>query len=71
MILREMVTSFWVIFKINKAPSIHLSLNDATLIRLNKINKIEEFFATEIKERETKNKRLNKYISAFHYIDKI
>ena len=55
----------------NKAPSIYLSLNDETIIRLNKINEIEEFFATEIKKREAMKKRLNKYIAAFDYIDKI
>ena len=55
----------------NKAPSIHSNLNDETLFRLNKINKIEDYFTTEIKEREAMSKRLNEYIAAFDYIDKI
>ena len=55
----------------NKAPSIHSNLNDETLFRLNKINKIEDYFTTETKEREAMSKRLNEYIAAFDYIDKI
>ena len=53
----------------NKTPSIHLNLNDETLFKLNKINKIEYYFTTEIKKREAMNKILNKYIAAFDYID--
>ena len=55
----------------NKAPSIHSNLNDETLLRLNKIKKIEDYFTAEIKERKTISKRLNKYIATFDYIDKI
>ena len=40
-------------------------------LELNKINKIENHFTTESKEREAMSKRLNKYIAAFDYIDKI
>ena len=52
----------------NEAPSIRSNLNDETLFRLNKINKIEDYFTTEIKEGETMSKRLNKYIAAFDFI---
>ena len=38
--------------------------------RLNKINEIENYFITEIKERELMNKRLCKYIASFEYFDK-
>ena len=38
------------------------------MLRLNKINKIEDYFTTE---RETISKRLNKYVAVFDYIDKI
>ena len=38
--------------------------------RLNKISKIEDYFITEIKERELMSKKLSKYISFFHYFDK-
>ena len=37
---------------------------------LNKIIKIEDFFTTEIKERELMSKKLSKYISVFDYFDK-
>ena len=38
--------------------------------RLNKISKIENYFITEIKERELMSKKLSKYISFFDYFDK-
>ena len=41
------------------------------MLRLNKINKIEDYFTTGNKERETISKRLNKYVAVFDYIDKI
>ena len=46
-------------------------LNDEKLFRLNKINRIEDYFTTEIKERESVSKKLNNYIAAFDYLDKI
>ena len=39
-------------------------------LRLNKISEIEDYFITEIKERELMSKRLSKYISFFAYFDK-
>ena len=45
-------------------------LNDETLFRLNKTNKIGDYFTKEIKEGEVMSKKLNKYISAFEYINK-
>lgn len=54
-----------------KASSIHSNLNDQALFRFKKINKIEAYFTTEIKESETMSKRLNKYTDAFDYADKI
>ena len=50
--------------------TIHSNFNYEILFRLNKINKIEDYFTTEIKEREETSKRLNKYIAAFDYIEK-
>ena len=38
--------------------------------RLNKISEIEDYFITEIKERELMSKKLSKYISFFDYFDK-
>ena len=71
MILREMIKSFWVILRMNKVLSINSNLNDETLFRLKKTNKIGDYFTTEIKEREALIKRLNKYIVAFDYTEKI
>ena len=55
----------------NKALSINSNLNDGTLFKLNKVNEIEDYFTTEIKEREAMSKRLNTYIAVCDYIDKI
>ena len=38
--------------------------------RLSKISEIEDYFITEIKERELMSKKLSKYISFFGYFDK-
>ena len=38
--------------------------------RLNKISEIEDYFITEMKQRELMSKKLSKYISFFHYFDK-
>ena len=48
-----------------------ISLNDQTKFRLNEINKIKDYFNSEIQERKTMSKKLSKYIAAFDYIDKI
>ena len=38
--------------------------------RLNKINKIKDYFVAESHERETMNKALSNYIAAFGFFDK-
>ena len=38
--------------------------------RLNKINKIKDYFIAEIKERELMSKNLSKYIASFEYFNK-
>ena len=38
--------------------------------RLNKINRVKDYFISEIQERNTISKKLSKYIAAFDYIDK-
>ena len=48
----------------------NLNLNDQTKFRLNEINKIKDYFNSEIQERKTIRKKLSKYIAAFDYIDK-
>ena len=46
-------------------------LTDANKYRLDEINKIEEYFDNEIKERKDIIKKLNKYLVSFDYLDKI
>ena len=41
-----------------------LSLNDQTKFRVNKINKIKDYFEFEIRERKVVIKKLNKYTAA-------
>ena len=53
-----------------ETPNIYPNLNDHQQFRLNKINKIKDYFAAEIKERILRSKRLSKYIPSFDYIDK-
>ena len=47
-----------------------IPLSDQTKFRLNEINKIKDYFNSEIEERKTMSKKLGKYIAAFDYIDK-
>ena len=55
----------------NIYPSLNaMSLHDQQQFRLNKINKIKDYFVAEIKERELMGKRLSKYIASFDYFDK-
>ena len=58
-----------ILIKMNEATNAYL--NDEKLFRLNRINKIEDYFTTESKERESVSKKLNNYIAAFDYLDKI
>ena len=46
------------------------TLSDQTKFRLNEINKIKDYFNSEIQERKTMSKKLSMYIAAFDYIDK-
>ena len=45
-------------------------LSDQQHFRLNKINKIKDYFVPDIKERELMSKRISKYIASFNYFDK-
>ena len=45
-------------------------LSDQTKFRLNEINKIKDYFNSEIQERKTISTKVIKYIAAFDYIDK-
>ena len=46
------------------------NLSDKAKFRLNEINKIKDYFNSEIREWKLINKKLSKYIAAFNYIDK-
>ena len=48
-----------------------ISLNEQTKFRLNEINKIKDYFKTEIKERAAIITKLSKYITSFDYTYKI
>ena len=61
----------------NKSDSIEILINtsnfnlsDQTKFRLNEMNKIKDYFYSEIQERKTVSKKLSKYIAAFDYIGK-
>ena len=46
-------------------------MNDQTKFRSNEINKIKDYFNSEIQERRAISKKLSKYIAAFDYADKV
>ena len=47
-----------------------LKLSDQTKFRLHEMNKIKDYFNSEIQGRKTMSKKLSKYIASFNYIDK-
>ena len=47
-----------------------IELTDVNKYRLNEIYKIRDYFNNEIKERKDINKKLNKYLVIFDYLDK-
>ena len=54
-----------------EAPSMYSNLSNQTQFRLNKINKVKDYFMAEICERVAMSKRLTKYITTFDYFDKV
>ena len=48
-----------------------ITLNEQTYYRLSEINKIKDYFESEIKAQEVIIKKLGKYINGFDYTDKI
>ena len=48
-----------------------LSLNDQTKFRLNEINKIKDYFNSEVQEREAISKKLSRFVASLEYMDKI
>ena len=55
----------------NESNLVEISLNDQIKFRLNEMNKIKDYFNSEIRERKATRKELGKYIVAFDYADKI
>ena len=59
----------------NKVSSIErisrTNLIDQTKLKLNEINKIENYFNQEIKERSLISKKSSKYVSIFDYMHKM
>ena len=51
--------------------NINLELNEITKFRLDEITKIKAYFNNEIKERKEIINKINKYIAAFDYADKV
>ena len=49
----------------------NLKFNELTMFRLDEINKVKEYFNSEINERKEVIKKLSKYIVVFDYADKI
>ena len=49
---------------------INSNLRNQTQFRLSEINKIKDYFNSEIQERKAISKKLSKYIATFGYIDK-
>ena len=49
----------------------NLKLNDLTKFRLDEINRLKEYFSSEINEKREVIKKLSKYIVVFDYADKI
>ena len=48
-----------------------IELTDVNKYRLDEINKIRDYFSNGIKERKDINKKLNKYLVSFDYLNKI
>ena len=49
--------------------NIYQNLNGQQQFRINKINKIKDYFVAEIKEKELTSNRPNKYTASFDYFD--
>ena len=54
----------------NETNSAEIPLSDQTKFRLNEINKIKDYFNSEIQEIKIMSKNRSKYIADFDYIDK-
>ena len=48
-----------------------INLSEQTKFRLSEVIRMENYFHQEINQRNTYSKILNKYVTAFDYIDKV
>ena len=73
MILRKTIIQFCLISKMNESNSIEAidKTDKQTKFQLDEISKIENYFYQEINQRKSCSRKLNKYVTAFDYIDKI
>ena len=55
---------------VNMYPNLSQHLSDEHQFRLNKINKVRDYFVAEVKERKSMSKTISKYIAFFNYFDK-
>ena len=55
----------------NESNLAEISLNNQTKFRLSEINKMKDYFNSEIQAKKTLSKKLSKYIVVFDYADKI
>ena len=55
----------------NKTQNLSPTLWNNQQFRLNRINRIRDYFVAKIKERELISKRLSKYIASFDYFGKL
>ena len=53
-----------------EASNVSSNLDNQQEFRLNKINKVKDYFIAEIRERELMSKRLGKYFPSFDNFDK-
>ena len=51
--------------------AVNLQLNDVTKFRLDEINKVKDYFNSEIKEQKQTINKISKFITALDYADKV
>ena len=51
-------------------PNLNANISNDQQFRLIKINKIKDYYLTEIRERELISKNISKYIASLDYFDK-
>ena len=55
---------------LNAIP-LNATISNEQQFKLNKVNKIKNYFLTEIRERELISKNINKYVASLDYFDKL